>query len=157
SLQAKQLHEMAPNARNYTLLAEDPNLAQDGRSQRAAGFTHSEEFYVPYRRDGLEVVQRAATRTFSGGAAVILLLDKVIQVQRDGTVSVYFHRITRPLNKDGIGRYGEIQMARGVDLLELRTIKSSGQVIEPELAQQKASVSMPALEAGDAIEEEYIL
>src|SRR5262249_8362175 len=59
--------------------------------------------------------------------------------------------------KDGIGRYGEIQLPRGADLLELRTIQSSGQVIEPELVQQKASVSMPALEPGDAIEEEYVL
>lgn len=156
-LQAKQLHEMAPNARSYARLVEDPGLAQDSRSQRAAGFTQSEEFYVPYRRDGLDLVQRSAQRNFSGGSAVILLSDKVIQLQSDGAISLYVHRITRPLNKDGIGRYGEIQLPRGADLLELRTIKSSGQVIEPELAQQKASISMPALESGDAIEEEYVL
>ncbi|HET9284439.1 MAG TPA: DUF3857 domain-containing protein [Candidatus Angelobacter sp.] len=157
SLQAKQLHELAPNARRYARLAEDPSLARDSKSQRAAGFTQGQEFYVPYRRDGLELARRSAQRSFSGGSAVVLLSDKAIQVQRDGAVSVYVHRITRPLNKDGIDRYGEIQLPRGADLLELRTIKSSGQVIEPELAQQKASISMPALEAGDAIEEEYVL
>lgn len=156
-LQAKQLHELAPNARRYARLAEDPDLARDSKSQRAAGFTEGQEFYVPYRRDGLELARRSAQRSFSGGSAVILLSDKAIQVQRDGAVSVYVHRITRPLNKDGIDRYGEIQLPRGADLLELRTIKSSGQVIEPELAQQKASISMPALEAGDAIEEEYVI
>jgi len=157
SLQAKQLHELAPNARRYARLAEDPDLSRDSKSQRAAGFTQGQEFYVPYRRDGLELVRRLEQRSFSGGSAVVLLSDKAIQVQRDGAVSVYMHRITRPLNKDGIDRYGEIQLPRGADLLELRTIKSSGQVIEPELAQQKASISMPALEAGDAIEEEYVL
>lgn len=156
-LQAQQLHELAPNARSYARLAEDPGSAQDSKSQRAAGFRQSLEFYIPYQRDGLDLVQRSAQRSFSGGSAVVLLFDKVIQLQRDGTVSVYVHRITRPLNKDGIGRYGEIQLPRSADLLELRTIKSFGQVIEPELVQQKASVSMPALEAGDAIEEEYVL
>jgi tetratricopeptide (TPR) repeat protein len=156
-LQAKQLHELAPDARNYARLADDPGSAQDGKSQRAAGFTQIQEFYVPYRRDGLELVQRSAQRNFSGGSAVVLLSDKVVQIEHEGAVSVYVHRITRPLNKDGIGRYGEIQLPRGADLLELRTIKSSGQVIEPELAQQKASISMPALEPGDAIEEEYVL
>ncbi|HKV93253.1 MAG TPA: DUF3857 domain-containing protein [Candidatus Angelobacter sp.] len=157
SLQAKQLHELAPNARRYARLAEDPDLARDSKSQRAGGFTQGQEFYVPYRRDGLELVRRSAQRIFSGGSAVVLLSDKAIQIQHDGAVSVYVHRITRPLNKDGIDRYGEIQLPRGADLLELRTIKSSGHVIEPELAQQKASISMPALEAGDAIEEEYVL
>ncbi len=156
-LQAKQLHELAPNARNYARLAEDPGSAQDSKSQRATGFTQNQEFYVPYRRDGLELVQRSAQRSFSGGSAVVLLSDKVVQIEREGAVAVYIHRITRPLNKEGIGRYGEIELPRGADLLELRTIKSSGQVIEPELAQQKTSISMPALEPGDAIEEEYVL
>lgn len=155
-LQARQLRDLSPNARSYTRLAEDPAAAQDSRSQRAAGFARNDEFYVPYRRDGLDVVHKTAQRSFSGGAAVVLLADKVIQVRQDGSLSVYTHRITRPLNKDGISRYGEVTLPRSADLLELRTIKASGQVIEPELAQQKPTVSMPALETGDAIEEEFV-
>lgn len=156
-LQAKQLRDLAPNARSYAQLVQDPNSAQDSKSQRAAGFTHTDEFYVPYRRDGIELVRKSVQRSFSGGAAVVLLSDKVIHVQPDGPVSVYIHRITRLLNKDGISHYGEIALPRSADLLELRTIKSSGQVIEPELAQQKATISMPALEPGDAIDEEYVI
>ena len=70
---------------------------------------------------------------------------------------MYVHRITRPLNKAGITRYGEVTLSRGADLLELRTIKANGEIIEPELDQQKPTISMPALEPGDAIEEEYVL
>ena len=70
---------------------------------------------------------------------------------------MYYTRITRTLNKDGISRYGEVTLPRGADLLELRTIKAYGEIIEPELAQQKPTISMPALEPGDAIEEEYVL
>ena len=148
---------MAVNAQDYRKLAEDPLAAQDSKSQRADGFTQGNEFYVPYRRDGIDLVRSSAQRTFSGGAAVVLLSDKAILMQRNGTVSVYVHRITRPLNKEGISRYGEVALPHGADLLELRTIKSSGEVIEPELAQQKPTISMPALEPGDAIEEEYVM
>lgn len=155
-LQARQLRDIAVNAHNYVRMAEDPGIFQDSKSQRADGFAIGDEFYVPYRRDGMELVRKSAQRSFSGGAAVILLSDKTILARRDGSISVYVHRITRPLNKEGISRYGEVTLPRGADLLELRTIKSSGQIIEPELAQQKPTISMPALEPGDAIEEEYV-
>ncbi len=155
-LQAKQLHELAPNARSYARLAEGPGTLQDSKSPRAAGFTEEDEFYVPYRRDGPMLARKSAQRIFSGGPAVVLLSDKVIEVRSDGSASAYTHRLTRPLNKDGISRYGEVTLPRGADLLELRTIKASGQIIEPELAQQKPTISMPALEPGDAIEEEYV-
>ncbi|HET9836950.1 MAG TPA: DUF3857 domain-containing protein [Candidatus Angelobacter sp.] len=156
-LQARQLHAVAPGSRSYARLAENPASAQDGRTPRAAGFTQAREFYIPYRRDSLELVRNAAQRTFSGGSVVVLLSDKVVDLEPHGGVSVYVHRITRPLNKDGITHYGEVALPRSADLLELRTIKPSGQVIEPEPAQQKSTVSMPALEPGDAIEEEYVM
>ncbi|HLY92425.1 MAG TPA: hypothetical protein VKQ89_04120 [Candidatus Angelobacter sp.] len=156
-LQAQQLHAVAPGSRTYARLAEDAASAEDSRSPRAAEFTQAREFYVPYRRDGLELVRQAAQRSFSGGSVVILLSDKVLHVGPRGETSVYVHRITRPLNKDGITHYGEVALPRSADLLELRTIKPTGQVIEPEPAQQKSTISMPALEPGDAIEEEYVM
>src|SRR5262249_24496112 len=124
---------------------------------RAAGFTRDEEFYVPYRRNGLELVQKTAQRSFSGGPVVVLLSDKVVEVQSDGVASRYVHRITRLLNKDGISRHRAIALPRSADLTEVRTLKSAGQVIEAEPAQQKSTISMPALEPGDAIEEEYVV
>ena len=156
-LQARQLRDIAVNATSYAHLADNPGVAEDSRSERADGFAEGGEFYVPYRRDGVELVRKSAQRSFSGGEAVILLSDKAVRLHGDGPVSVYVHRITRPLNKEGISRYGEVNLPRGADLLELRTIKATGEIIEPELAQQKPTISMPALEAGDAIEEEYVM
>jgi hypothetical protein len=156
-LQAKQLKEIALNARSYTHLADEPGVAQDSLSQRAEGFASGREFYVPYRRDGMDLVRRSAQRSFSGGPAVILLSDKVVMLRHEGPISIYVHRITRPIDKEGISRYGEVALPRGADLLELRTIKANGEIIEPELAQQKPTISMPALEPGDAIEEEYVM
>ncbi len=156
-LQAAHLRLLAPNASGYARLEKDPTLAQDSNSQRANGFTTGEEFYRPYRRDGLELVRKAAQRSFSGGTSVVLLSDKAIELKQDGSVSIYVHRITRPLNKDGISQYGEITIPRGADLLELRTIKRSGEIIEPELPREKPTISMAALEPDDAIEEEFVL
>ncbi|HEX3156534.1 MAG TPA: DUF3857 domain-containing protein [Candidatus Angelobacter sp.] len=156
-LQARQLRDIAANAVDYVPSVKDAGVAQDSRSERAEGFADGREFYVPYRRDGIELVRKSAQRSFSGGEAVILLADKVVRVRPDEQISVYLHRITRPLNKEGISRYGEVTLPRGADLLELRTIKADGTIIEPELAQQKPTISMPALEPGDAIEEEYVL
>jgi tetratricopeptide (TPR) repeat protein len=156
-LQARQLREIATNAKDYVPSLKDTGVAQDSRSERAEGFANGGEFYAPYRRDGIDLVRKSAQRNFSGGDAVILLSDKVARVRGDGPVSVYVHCITRTLNKDGISRYGEVALPRGADLLELRTIKANGEIIEPELAHQKPTISMPALEPGDAIEEEYVL
>jgi tetratricopeptide (TPR) repeat protein len=156
-LQVRQLRDIAANAVDYVPSVKDAGVAPDSRSERAEGFADGREFYVPYRRDGIELVRKSARRSFSGGEAVILLADKVVRVRPDGAVSMYLHRITRLLNKEGISRYGEVTLPRGADLLELRTIKADGTIIEPELAQQKPTISMPALEPGDAIEEEYVL
>jgi hypothetical protein len=156
-LQAKQLREIAANAPDYVPELSETGVARDSRSERATGFANGAEFYVPYRRDGIDLIRKSAQRIFSGGEAVILLSDKVVCVRREGPVSVYVHRITRPLNKAGITRYGEVTLSRGADLLELRTIKANGEIIEPELDQQKPTISMPALEPGDAIEEEYVM
>ncbi|HSK43615.1 MAG TPA: DUF3857 domain-containing protein, partial [Candidatus Binatia bacterium] len=156
-LQARQLHEIAVNAKAYVPSLKDAGVAQDSRSERAEGFANGREFYVPYRRDGIDLVRKSAQKTFSGGDAVILLSDKVARIHGNGPASVYVHRIIRPLNKEGISRYGEVALNRGADLLELRTIKANGEIIEPELVQQKNTISMPALEPGDAIEEEYVL
>lgn len=154
--QAEMLHRIAPNSRSFARLAAAPDEVLDSRSGRAAGFVQRSEFYEPYRRDGLQLVRDTRERIFSGGPSVTLLLDKIVEYSSDGSLSIYTHRITRVLNKDGIMQLGEVALPRGGDLLELRTIQSSGAIIEPELAPQKPTVSMPALEPGDNIEEEFV-
>ena len=160
--QAMRLHEIAPNSLPYAQIAETPYAVLDATSNRAHGFIRQEQFYVPYRRNGLEIIRTSAKRRFSGGPSVILLLDKVIEIENNGSLSIYTHRITQLLNKDGIARFGEVFIPRGADLLELRTIKTSensgpSAIIEPELVQQKSTISMPALEPGDSIEEEFVV
>lgn len=154
--QARQLHKIAPNSPVFAHLAADPTAVLDSRSPRAGGFPDRDEFYTRYRRDGPEAVRTTAQQALPGTTIALLLFDRVLQIHPDDTASLYSHRVTRLLDKEAINRYGEIVLPRGADLLELRTIKPNGQVIEPELIQQKATIAMPALEPGDSIEEEFV-
>ena len=155
--QAKMLHQIAPNSNAFAGFASDPFTILDASSMRATEFTQQQQFYAPYRRNAFQIIQKTNRRHFVGGLSLTLLADKVLEVRRDGSISVYVHRITRLLNKDGISRVGEVSIPRGADLLELRTIKSTGQTVEPELTLQKPTISMPALEPGDNIEEEFVV
>ena len=113
--------------------------------------------YAAYRRSALEIVRQTASRRFAGGPAVMLLHDQVVQLEDDGRVTLYVHKVIRVLNRDGIEKYGEVTLPAGADLLELRTVKQDGAVVEPEFSASKSSVSMPALAPGDAIEQEYVV
>ncbi len=158
---ARDLHCIAPNAAVYARLVEatanDASTLPDDNNGRDPAFAGGEEFFAPYRRDGVKAVRAAAERVFSGGPAVVLLSDRVAQLRRDGASAVYVHRITRVISRDGIEQYGEVALPTGARLLELRTIKPDGTFVEPELTQAKSTISMPALAPGDAIEQEYVL
>lgn len=154
--QAQELHKIEPGSPDFARLAADVATVLDSHSERANGFLGRTEFYAPYRRDGIKAVHSTAQQSFAGSALTFLLYDRVLKIWPDGTASLYSHRVIRLLNKEAIGSNGEVRVPRGADLLELRTIKLTGQAIEPELAQQKPMISMPALEPGDCIEEEFV-
>lgn len=155
---AAQLVQLAPNAARFRNLAQQAALpVADDPGERGRELLSDHPFYGPYRRDGLAMVQLTAKRRFAGGPAVMLLNDGVARMAEDGSVSVYTHRITRVLDRGGIEKYGEISLPRNAELLELRTIKADGTIVEPEFSQHKPSISMPALAPGDAIEQEYVV
>jgi hypothetical protein len=157
---AQELVAVAPQSSSYRRLAEDVSRSAavlDSGSARARDFSRQQDFYRPYQRNGLEIIHKTAGRHFSGGPALVVLHDRVAQAEPDGAVSVYVHKITRVLNRDGIEKYGEVSVPHGADLLELRTVKQDGTLVEPEFNQHKNTISMPALAPGDAIELEYVL
>jgi tetratricopeptide (TPR) repeat protein len=158
---AQELSALAPNSQSYRRMAQiaasNPDALLDDAGLRASEFGKRDAFYAKYRRDGVEVVRRTNARKFSGGPAVMLVNDRVARLWDDGSVSVYVHKLIRVLDRDGIEKYGEADIPRGAEVLELRTIKTDGSVAEPEIATQKATVSMPALAPGHAIDQEYVV
>lgn len=111
--------------------------------------------FAPFRRDGLTVIRETADQAYSGGPAVFVLNDGALVIRGDRRY-VYRHRITRVLNREGVVAFGEVTVPGGAEILRLRTIKADGQIFEPELIHHKATISMPALAPGDAIELEYV-
>jgi tetratricopeptide (TPR) repeat protein len=154
----EELAALAPNSARYRRMAAaaqtDPLTLLDDSS--ASGTADAKPFYQPYRRDGIDVVKEAANRHFSGGPALMLLDDEISRLWPDGSVSLYVHRITRALDRGGVERYGEVSVPADAQVLELRTIRADGNVLEPELTPDKATISMPGLLPGDAVDEEYL-
>ncbi len=155
---ARDLAALAPNSDRYRRMA---NLAKLDPAALLNDVTlhgnSGEPFYAKYRRDGVQMVRKTEDRKFSGGPALMLVNDRVARLWKDERVSLYVHKLTRMLDRDGIEKYGEVSFPRGAEILELRTIKADGSVAEPEMTPQKASVSMPSLTVGDTIEEEYVV
>ncbi len=156
----QQLLALAPNSGAFRKLAAELDTGTpvfDEVSLRGREFARTADFYSPYRRDGLEMIRKTAARHFSGGPAVFVLDDRITRLGAGGSVSVYVHKITRVLNRDGIEKYGEVSLPDAAEVLELRTIKQDGSIAEPEFNPHKATISRPALARGDAIEQEYVV
>ena len=155
--QAQELHSIAPGSRIYAKMSSDPAAVLDSNSLRARNFVSQKEFYAAYREDGIQVVRASVTdQSLAGSPVAVLLSDRVLKIRGDGSASLYSHQVTRLLDPQSISRYGEVALPRGSDVLELRTIKPDGRMVEPELTAQKPSISMPALEPGDCIDEEFV-
>ena len=111
---------------------------------------------MPYRRNGLdEFSHQAASATKS--SAEILFDDRVVAIYPNHTADLYHHRLIRVWNKAAIAEFSEVPLPRGAELLELRTLKQSGGIAEPELTDNKHSVSMFLLILGNAVEVEYVV
>jgi tetratricopeptide (TPR) repeat protein len=157
---ARELVTIAPQsvpARDLAAAVNAGTAVFDQPSVRSSTFAGSQEFYSAYRRNGLEIIHEAARRKFSGGPAVVLLEDRIVALDAAGGVSLYVHRITRVLDREGIEKYGEVALPHTASVLELRTMKADGTIVEPDLTPNKSTVSMPALAVNDAIELEYVI
>ncbi|MGE5322791.1 MAG: DUF3857 domain-containing protein, partial [Actinomycetota bacterium] len=154
---ADRLRRLSPGNRFYADIAADPLKVLDSNSARAKGFVAGNEFYAKYRWYGVKLAREAASnKSTEGEATVILLADHVLKIHADGAASLYSHRVVRLLNREAIRQYGQITVPGSAELLELRTIKADGRVIEPELTNRRPAISMPALDPGDVIDEEFV-
>jgi len=152
--EAKALGNLSPNSSWFRKLVESPELILDGpaHSRRSKQIA----LFLPYRRNGLdEFSHQAASATKS--SAEILFDDRVVAIYPNHTADLYHHRLIRVWNKAAIAEFSEVPLPRGAELLELRTLKQSGGIAEPELTDNKHSVSMPSLIPGNAVEVEYVV
>ncbi len=136
-------------------LGEVPESAELQRALLALG---AQDELGAYRVDGRKIIAEFAERkdAFGGEPAVLVLDRTVVRVLKTGARLTLTHNIIRVLTKDGLGKFGEVNIPEGADVLTLRTVKADGTTREPEEIPDKDSVSAPDLEVGDYVEFEYV-
>ena len=106
-------------------------------------------------RDALALL-KSGPRAVPGASAVRILDAGAVQMFEDGGGVERVHTVARVLDKKGIVRFGEAQIPADAQILHLRTLKRDGRILEPESIPEKEGISLPGLEAGDAVEIDYL-
>lgn len=136
-------------------LREVPESAELQRALLALG---ARDELDAFRLDGKQVIAAFQERkdAFGEEPAVLVLDRTVVRVLPTGARLTLTHNIIRVLTKDGLGKFGEVNIPEGADVLTLRTVKADGTTREPEEIPDKDTVSAPDLEVGDYVEFEYV-
>lgn len=125
---------------------------------RLEAFERRKEILAEHDPDTWEAIRAFEASGARHDAPGVLLVDFVgIQVNPDGSQIERTHVLAKILDKRGIELLGEVRLPGDADVLELRTIKADGRVLEPETIHGKDSVSLPGLEVGDYVEYQYLL
>jgi tetratricopeptide (TPR) repeat protein len=137
-------------------LAADPGSRVLEHALRAIG---GHDPMDDFRIDGREVVRTFEADPWRPGrdAPAVIVLDRtVLLVQADGSTRSLTHNIMRVLTKDGIERFGEVEIPGDADVLTVRTLKADGRVREAQDIPGKEALSAPDLQVGDYVELEWI-
>jgi hypothetical protein len=133
---AADLLAIAPNAHNFRRMAQ--NATADLNESGVP-------FYETYRRPAPSALPAFETSLFP---EIILLQDKISIARRDGSVSLYMHRVVELMTSAGAQDFKPLAIPEGAQLLTARVVNS----------ETKFSSTLPStLKSGDEIEEEYIV
>jgi tetratricopeptide (TPR) repeat protein len=131
-----------------------PTRSEVRQAARALGLPSPMD---PFRIDGREVIKSFEKGAQRYDAPAVLVLDRTVErVFGDGARLLLTHNVVRVQSKDGIARWGEVNVPEGAEVLTLRTHKPDGTVHEPEEIIGKASISAPDLAVGDYVEWETL-
>ncbi len=128
---------IAPNARNFRRMALSASASPEEE--------YSAPFYARYRRAAPAPLEGTLEASSS---SVILLQDKVAIERRDGSVSLYMHRVVQILTTAGIQTFRPLALPEGGQLLSAHLVNQSG---------TEQPVDRAALRAGDEVEEEFVV
>ncbi|MBM4083863.1 MAG: DUF3857 domain-containing protein, partial [Planctomycetes bacterium] len=133
---------------------EPENLSQ----RRAAILAGTRDPIEPYvvRLEQVLADKRNYDLPHPGSSAAMLLDQAIVHIAPDGSTRERVHIVGKAYDKRGVQRWGEVRIPPGAEIIELRTIKADGTVVEPELLTQKTAISMTGLGPGDMVEYEYV-
>lgn len=154
SLKGRILFQMGKSEEAFSLFAEI-------KKEQPKYFSYDYAMWLlgkglPFQNDRISYEE--AVNNYDGkadGASSSYILDhQVTLIQKDGSTIERYHGIVKIFDKDGVEKEGEMQFPADY-LVQLRTIKQDGRIVEPELVSPKRTIGMSGLEVGDIIEYEY--
>jgi len=136
------------------LLADRPDAHRVREALVRLGGEPPDPYFDEFRLDTREILatERAWAAEFPRAASVALLDDLVLRFYEDGSSRLITHQIFLITSEEGIEQHGTMR-PRGT-LLELRTLRPDGEVLEP-IALGSGEYTMPGLEIGAAVEWRY--
>jgi len=141
-------------------LAEAPESQELGRALEALCVGKEDQgcgLLDDFRVDGKQVIAEYRREAQAYTSPAVIVLDRTVtRVFPTGARLTLTHNIIQVLAKDGIDKFGEVQIPAGADVLTLRAVKKDGTTRKPEEIAEKETVSVPDLEVGDFVEFEYV-
>ncbi|MDJ0761417.1 MAG: tetratricopeptide repeat protein [Myxococcota bacterium] len=114
--------------------------------------------FSEHRVHGLEAIEMYNAAAPAYDTAAVYVLDRAVYaIRENGSGIAIIHAITHLKTDEAIEANGEFTLPSNALLLNARTLKSDGRILEPTAVQGKPSFSLPDLEPGDFIETEYAL
>jgi len=123
--------------------------------RRAMAFEDGTEVLAPLRQDGLEHLGRYREASPTEHAASAYVLDaSAVEVHPDGSFTERTHVLAKVVDQRGVSSLAEVNLPSGAELLQVRTLKKDGTVLEPESLAGKDAISLPRDEVGHFVEYE---
>jgi len=139
-----------------TAVTEEPAAMADLRRIRTALGGESE--FEGFRVDGAEAIAEfeESGAEYADRPQVLVFDYTVHRVFPGGASLALTHQIYKVQSEEAVDELGEFAVPQGAYVLTLHTIKEDGTVLEPDLIENKETISLPELAVGDYVEQEYI-
>lgn len=126
--------------------------------RRSLNFLNNKRMLDKYVTNGDKVILDYEKTNWKPNSSSIVVLDECIyKILEDGSRITRVHTINQPNTKDDLVKMGEINIRDGAEYYALRAIKPDGRILLPEYIEGKNSASIPDLEVGDYIEQDYVI
>jgi cellulose synthase operon protein C len=146
--------DQALRLRQQALTADGSDLALRRAVDRALTGKEPLEDYSVSGKSAIAAYE--AQRGAEDAASAYVLDFAAVRAYPDGSMLDRIHIIQKALDQTGVQEIAEVNIPSGAHVLALRTIKPDGTVLEPESFEDKESVSMPGVQIGDYVEQEFL-
>jgi Flp pilus assembly protein TadD len=141
--------------------ARERALALDGSDlalRRALALQDGSDVLASLAEDGRKAMQEYEAAAMHPPTSAALVLDAAaVESYPDGSYTERIHQVTQVLDTKGVERWGEVEVPAGAALLQLKTWKRDGRVLEAEdPGGDKRTLSAAGLEPGDYLEVEWM-